>query len=159
MNGESEYLAEMGTHFGKIAWKSMHSVATLLAATCPHCGDAEEAVVFLHDVINVKLGKPIHDRDNYKKWLGIAQTKFAENVTFDAVTDELTKVENLLAKLFMLTDLQANPFILNRISTFTKEISGILMMWKQFVVTMENLPNFQLDVREIEHEQIGSSAD
>jgi hypothetical protein len=51
----------------------MGAIAQAKAASCPYCDDAPEAVSFLHDLINVKIGKPLHDPENFAKWLMIAE--------------------------------------------------------------------------------------
>jgi hypothetical protein len=57
---------------GSIAWAKIFAAAEELQANCVHCKDAVSAVSFLKDVINVKTGKPLHDKANFDRWMGIA---------------------------------------------------------------------------------------
>ena len=49
-------------------WGALHSIVSELP--CSLCRiDAEKRMVFFHDTINAKIGHPIFDMDNWKKYL------------------------------------------------------------------------------------------
>lgn len=54
--------------FGPFYWKAFHDLANRIP-----CGDcrpeAQKFMVFFHDVINKKLGKPLFNQDNYTEVL------------------------------------------------------------------------------------------
>jgi len=54
----------------------MYDVAEAKADSCGRCADAPQAVSFLHDVVNVKMGRPVHDRSNYNHWIEIAMKEY-----------------------------------------------------------------------------------
>lgn len=51
--------------FGPYYWDAMHTLANRVP--CSICrGYAEKFMVFFHDTVNAKLGKPLHDEANFK---------------------------------------------------------------------------------------------
>src|SRR6267143_2794565 len=81
---DSPFATKEGEAIGALGWRVIFGGADLVAQACPHCSDAEDAVVFLKDVINTKIGKKIYDIPNFEKWLKIAEkgrmTKFSEDM-------------------------------------------------------------------------------
>ena len=56
---------------GPVWWGSLHAIAAEIRDKgCSSCGqEAVELVSFIHDLTNLKLGKPIYDPANFQKWL------------------------------------------------------------------------------------------
>lgn len=53
--------------FGPEYWKAFHTLAEKVP--CGLCrGFAEKFIVFFHDTVNLKLGKKLHDPENYDKF-------------------------------------------------------------------------------------------
>lgn len=53
--------------FGSQYWKTFHTLAHKVP--CVFCREfAEKFMVFFHDVVNMKTGKPIHDQQNFDKF-------------------------------------------------------------------------------------------
>ena len=115
---ESEYDFFTGKpiHIGKLAWAIMHSTADLLAYSCTDCGDAEGAVIFLHDIINLKLGKPVFDKKNFAKWAKIVSqgAKFSEE---DSEEEDLTETEPVPDDDERAPDEPATPFVVALLHT------------------------------------------
>lgn len=66
--------------WGPLAWKALETVC--VSIPCKECSDhCTRMIRFEHDLVNVHLGKPVHDSDNARKYLG----------TIAAHTDELLK--------------------------------------------------------------------
>lgn len=61
---------DMPSTCGSVAWAVLHAaVANITAHICGHCGEeAERLMVFMHDLVNAKLGKPIQDPENFQSW-------------------------------------------------------------------------------------------
>jgi hypothetical protein len=50
--------------FGPKYWEAFHSLAHQIP--CQACrGFAEKFIIFFHDVVNKKLGRPVYDQANY----------------------------------------------------------------------------------------------
>lgn len=50
--------------FGSKYWNAFHSLASKIP--CGMCrGFAEKFIVFFHDTVNMKLGKPLYDKENF----------------------------------------------------------------------------------------------
>lgn len=55
------------TVFGPPTWKAFHSLAESIP--CPHCRRyAEKFIIFFHDTVNLKTGKPLYDPSNFNKF-------------------------------------------------------------------------------------------
>lgn len=54
---------------GPTAWALLHeTVAAFRDEVCEQCGgEAVRLMAFLHDLVNQRLGKPLHDPGNYSK--------------------------------------------------------------------------------------------
>lgn len=53
--------------FGPPYWKSFETIAHNIP--CPPCRQhGEQLVSFMHDVVNLKLGKPIYNKENFSRW-------------------------------------------------------------------------------------------
>lgn len=53
--------------FGPAYWKALHGIAEKIP--CPPCrNDGTQLMAFMHDVVNLKLGKKIYNQENYSKW-------------------------------------------------------------------------------------------
>lgn len=54
------------TVFGPVYWNAFHDLAKRVP--CPGCRSfAEKFISYFHDVVNVKLGKPLFDSANYNE--------------------------------------------------------------------------------------------
>lgn len=54
--------------WGPKYWESLHS--TVDRIPCPSCrAEGIELMEFMHDIVNVKLGKDIHNEENFYKWV------------------------------------------------------------------------------------------
>lgn len=54
--------------WGPLYWKSLHSIVGKIP--CSLCRDeASEMMQFIHDKINLKLGKKLYNEDNFYKWV------------------------------------------------------------------------------------------
>lgn len=52
--------------FGKEFWSAFHKLAAEIP--CESCrGEAEKFVIFWHDSVNLKLGKPLYDEKNFNE--------------------------------------------------------------------------------------------
>lgn len=53
--------------FGPYYWKALHDITHRIP--CPACRkDGVPLMIFMHDTINYKIGKPFFDLENFKKW-------------------------------------------------------------------------------------------
>lgn len=56
--------------FGPAYWRSFHSMAG--EVPCPSCrGFAEKFMVFFHDMVNLKTGKPLYDVANFNEFTAL----------------------------------------------------------------------------------------
>jgi len=56
------------TTFGPSFWIAFHDLAKRVP--CDGCREhAESFMVFFHDLVNVRKGVPIYNKDNYNKWI------------------------------------------------------------------------------------------
>jgi len=54
--------------FGPDFWAAFHDLAKRVP--CDECRDkAESFMVFFHDMVNVRVGKPVYDEKNFKTWV------------------------------------------------------------------------------------------
>lgn len=68
------------TIFGPEYWKAFHTLAEMIP--CSICRkDAVPMFRFVHDVVNKKLKKKLHDPENYDKWVERICVKKEEEVT------------------------------------------------------------------------------
>lgn len=64
------YLPKHGSpdSWGKYYWGALHS--TIEKIPCSICrNEASEMMKAMHDTVNLRLEKPLYDKDNLKKWL------------------------------------------------------------------------------------------
>ena len=83
-------------------WRMLHGWAEAIRDEgCPSCGEfAVQAVSALHDLVNLKLGKPLHDRDNlaeiselYCRTTGALGSGSALSQEDSALTDQAIKLD------------------------------------------------------------------
>lgn len=54
--------------FGSKYWEAFHTLADMIP--CSLCReDAVKMMVFVHDIVNKKIGHPVFDKQNYDKWI------------------------------------------------------------------------------------------
>lgn len=70
-------------------WKAIFDACQKQAKECPEqCADAPSLGVFMKDIVNVKIGKPIHDQKNFAKWKAII------NLTSEVKQVNVTKTQH-----------------------------------------------------------------
>ncbi len=69
---DGEGFCDMPRSCGPTVWGVLHGVAAAMRdEVCAHCGEeAVKLVSGMHDLVNVKLGKPLHDAANFKAVAG-----------------------------------------------------------------------------------------
>lgn len=67
-----ECACDMRRTCGPVAWGVLHSWAKAVNdQICSHCGEfAQSMATFMHDLVNAKLGKPLHDPYNFAVMCG-----------------------------------------------------------------------------------------
>jgi len=54
--------------WGPIIWSYLHGIVD--AIPCPKCrSEGQKLMIFIHDIVNVKLGKEIYDKRNFREVL------------------------------------------------------------------------------------------
>jgi hypothetical protein len=54
--------------FGPVYWAAFHDLASKIP--CGICKEKmEQTMIFVHDLVNQRLGKSIHNPENFKKYL------------------------------------------------------------------------------------------
>lgn len=51
---------------GPIAWKQIHDACSILESDCECRAECEQLGIAMHDLVNIKLGKPIQDQANLR---------------------------------------------------------------------------------------------
>ena len=114
---DSKYLPKDGEPVAAHAWKIIFGAATLLEQTCPKCGDALSAVVFLKDVINIKMGLRIYDKRNFRKWAEIIRHDVEMFSEEDSEDEDLTDTEPVPEDDERAPDEPATPFVVALLHT------------------------------------------
>jgi len=87
-------------------WASLEGIAqAIYNKGCSVCGaDAINLINFLHDMVNVKLDKPVFDKDNFKKYFPLAEKTYIKaggkkvNLKNSSTTEEEIIIRPLVIK-------------------------------------------------------------
>ena len=96
---KSPFLSPPDAKIGTLGWQAIFAVCDLVATACPHCTDAPSLAVFMKDIVNIKTGKPVFDKKNFRHWMELIQKNegaFAEPEQLEAL---ITKVDILLSRV------------------------------------------------------------
>ncbi|MEX2599273.1 MAG: hypothetical protein WD533_06420 [Dehalococcoidia bacterium] len=100
---------------GPVAWGVLHQWAEAIESEiCPVCGEeAKRLAVFMHDLVNAKLGKPLYDADNFRDICGMVhEAEAAQGAPPGSV---LAVIEDQLATMGQLSPAAELPRRLRRL--------------------------------------------
>jgi len=96
---------------GGYAWGILHHVAE--SFPCKHCAEEGQSLLrFAHDLVNVKLGKPLQAPDDAERWIGVVHE--IESVIANHPVSKSMKQDHLSDKASILDVSGSGEFIRER---------------------------------------------
>ncbi len=93
-HGDDEIVFDIADVCGPATWSAIHHLAENFP--CAPCAeDAGSLMRFAHDLVNVKIGKPVHFPDDFRQWAGLVFETSAElgNLEAAALAQDSTRCE------------------------------------------------------------------